>query len=283
MTAHPTDLAPAADLAPGLPNEAPWLESSFTEARRLRHDGWDGARMASFCATLAETGVVTEACRAAGMSAQSAYALRHRDPVFAGAWAAALAKGRERLADDLLARAMKGEVVQVWQNGCIVAEQHRFDNKLALAILRRLDPLAETGATSTAPRRAAGEGTPAAPAATPALNGGWPDLLTALEADRPHEALTLLRGPETVEVDNPLVQPLDAAERAELEQLRARYRAGSRRPRPSWTGSTPPSGRTMRAPGRPTSRRPPIARGSRRVSGARATMYATAPRRSARW
>lgn len=167
---------------------------------------------------------MTDACRAAGMSAQSAYALRHRDPVFAGAWAAALAMGRERLPDHLLARAMKGEVVQVWQNGCIVAEQHRYDNKLALAILRRLDRLAETGATSAAPRRAAGEGRPAAPAATPALNGGWPDLLTALEADRPHEALILLRTAETDEVGYPPVQPLHAAERAQLGQLRARYR-----------------------------------------------------------
>jgi len=56
MTAHLTDFNPATELAPDLPNEAPWLEFSFTETRRLRHDGWDGARMASFCAALAETG-----------------------------------------------------------------------------------------------------------------------------------------------------------------------------------------------------------------------------------
>ncbi len=38
---------------PGLPNEAPWLESSFGETRRLRHDGWDGPKAAAFCARLA--------------------------------------------------------------------------------------------------------------------------------------------------------------------------------------------------------------------------------------
>ena len=56
------------------------LEDSFFETRRLRPDGWGGPEKAVFCRTLAETGVVTDACRACGMSAQSAYALRHRDP-----------------------------------------------------------------------------------------------------------------------------------------------------------------------------------------------------------
>ena len=75
------------------PALATCLEDSFFETRRLRKDGWDGASMATFIGTLAETGVVTFACRACGMSAQSAYALRHRDPLFAKAVGSGLVDG----------------------------------------------------------------------------------------------------------------------------------------------------------------------------------------------
>lgn len=55
-----------------------------------RHDGWTGGRMAVFCRSLADTGVVAAAARAAGMGKQSAYKLRARLPEFAAAWDAAL-------------------------------------------------------------------------------------------------------------------------------------------------------------------------------------------------
>jgi hypothetical protein len=125
------------------------------EALRFpRHDGWTGEKMADFCETLAETAVVADACDAAGMSPSGAYAARRRDPVFAAAWDAALSIARERLADTLLARSMEGNVELLYKDGVKVGERHVLDNRLGLAILRRLDRLAETGmAVSTVGQR----------------------------------------------------------------------------------------------------------------------------------
>ena len=162
------------------------LEDSFTDTKRLREGGWDGPRIAAFIATLAETGIVTYACRACGMSAKSAYALRHRDPIFAGAWEAALAMARVRLADELLARSLKGSHEALLRDGAIVAERQHYDNKLAFSILRRLDRRAELGSTF---------GTPAAwerPRPVPAASGQWQDLLDALTEDRRDDAGALL-------------------------------------------------------------------------------------------
>jgi hypothetical protein len=108
----------------------------------IRHDGWTGEKMAIFCETLAETAIVAEACEAARMGISGAYAARRRSPVFAAAWDAALSIARERLADTLLARSMKGNVEQIYKDGELVGERHFLDNRLGLQILRRLDRLA---------------------------------------------------------------------------------------------------------------------------------------------
>nr|NUR38126.1 hypothetical protein [Sphingomonas sp.] len=115
----------------------------------IRHDGWTGEKMAIFCETLAETAVVADACEAARMGISGAYAARRRNPVFAAAWDAALSIARERLADTLLARSMEGNVEQIFRDGELVGERHFLDNRLGLAILRRLDRLAETTARAT--------------------------------------------------------------------------------------------------------------------------------------
>src|SRR5688500_9294213 len=107
------------------------LEDSFTDTKRLLEGGWDGPKMSAVIATLAVTGIVTFACRACDMSAKSAYALRPRDPVFAGAWEAALDMARVRLADELLARSLKGSHEALLRGGAIVAERQHYDNKLA--------------------------------------------------------------------------------------------------------------------------------------------------------
>lgn len=124
---------------------APVPTSGVEALPAARHDGWTGDKIAIFCETLAETAVVIEACDAAGMSASGAYAARRRNPIFAAAWDAALTIARERLADTLLARAMEGNVEQIWRDGVVVGERHVLDNRLGLALLRRLDRLAETG------------------------------------------------------------------------------------------------------------------------------------------
>ena len=171
---------------PDSPALANLFDDSFTETCCLRHDGWDGQKMARFCEVLAETGIVIDACRAARMSAKSAYALRHRDPLFARAWEAALSMARARLADELLARSLRGSVEQIIRDGGVVGERHHYDNKLALAVLRRLDRRAELGATfRTLPAREV-------PSPAPAVSGEWQPLLDAMSQERSVDVARLL-------------------------------------------------------------------------------------------
>lgn len=126
------------------------LNESFAEterhARRCRHDGWTPERQARFLEALAACGVVVDACKAVGLSAQSAYAFRNRRAgcAFAITWDAVLVhRARGRLSDELMSRAMNGCIEAVHVNGCITGERHRYDNRLSMAVLTRLDRLAE--------------------------------------------------------------------------------------------------------------------------------------------
>ena len=140
--------------------------------------------------------------------------LRQREPLFARAWESALSLARERLADDLLARSLKGSAEQIIRNGCIWGERHAYDNKLAFAILRRLDRRAELGATFRTP--------PAdrIPDPVPAVSGDWQLLLEALGEDRKEDAALLLTPipREVDEVDDPPVEGVEGDELDDVEQ-----------------------------------------------------------------
>lgn len=73
------------------------------QVRAIRHDGWTKARRKTFLEVLATTCNVRGAAAASGMTATGAYTLRQRDAEFAGAWAAAIADGGDRLKEKLLA------------------------------------------------------------------------------------------------------------------------------------------------------------------------------------
>ncbi|MGE5564176.1 MAG: hypothetical protein ACM3ZV_12860 [Bacillota bacterium] len=109
----------------------------------VRHDGWTGERMAAFLETLADTGLVTEACRAAGMSREAARQLRNRDPIFDAAYAAAASRARSVVADGLLERSITGTVEHYYRDGVLVGERRHYESWLGLAVLRRLDRQAE--------------------------------------------------------------------------------------------------------------------------------------------
>ncbi len=65
-------------------------------SRRCRSDGWTTERQLRFLDVLARTRSVSAAARAAGMSRESAYRLRARDPhgLFAAAWDRAVGADR---------------------------------------------------------------------------------------------------------------------------------------------------------------------------------------------
>jgi hypothetical protein len=101
--------------------------------------GWTGFSRRLFLSILAESGKVGEACDATGLVRSGAYALRNRDPVFAAGWDAAAALARAPLADRLAEQAIDGITDTVTRADGSTATRHRFDGRLSIAVLNRLD------------------------------------------------------------------------------------------------------------------------------------------------
>lgn len=106
-------------------------------AVRARHDGWTPAKQRAFVEHLADTGCVTDAAALVGMSTQSAYALRRRDPcsVFAHAWDCAVQLGDKKLHDLAIERVTKGTVTPIFYRGEQVGERVVHDNRLLTFLL----------------------------------------------------------------------------------------------------------------------------------------------------
>ncbi|HET9640915.1 MAG TPA: hypothetical protein VFP12_17110 [Allosphingosinicella sp.] len=109
--------------------------------RRRRCDGLTPERQVVFLDALARCGVAADAARAAGVSRDTAYSLRNRAEgrAFALGWDAAMLMSRGRVADELHCRALNGVVDRIYRNGELWGERHRYDNRLAMAVLTRLD------------------------------------------------------------------------------------------------------------------------------------------------
>jgi hypothetical protein len=104
-----------------------------------RRDGWTPFARRLFLEVLAETGRVSRACEYCQLTPQSAYALRARDPLFAASWDAACELARAPLADALYEKALDGMTETITKDGEVVAERHRYDSRLSIAVLHRLD------------------------------------------------------------------------------------------------------------------------------------------------
>lgn len=115
--------------------------------------GWTAERKALFLDRLAAHGNARAACRGVGLSAEAAYRLRRRDPLFARAWAAALVLARENGLQVLGERAIEGVEEEIYYRGELVGSRRRYDSRLLLAHLARLDRLVdEDGAGADAGR-----------------------------------------------------------------------------------------------------------------------------------
>lgn len=117
-------------------------------AASIRRDGWTEARKTRFLEHLAQRGNVRAACTAVGMSHEAAYQLRRRDALVARAWAAALELAREASAQVLACRALDGIEEDVWHRGEVVGTRRRYDSRLLLAHMARLDAAVATGDAS---------------------------------------------------------------------------------------------------------------------------------------
>ncbi len=92
----------------------------------------------AFVATLAATGIVTQAARSVGVSLEALYKLRHRIGAegFSAAWDAAVDRGMSRLEDCALERAIAGEERPVVWDGRVVTTWKRYDTALLMFLLR---------------------------------------------------------------------------------------------------------------------------------------------------
>lgn len=111
-------------------------------APRPRANGWTADRQRQFIATLANTGSVAEAARAAGINARSAYRLRAdpRGAAFARAWEAALMTAAARLTAVAFDRAIVGSPRRLWRDGELIATQTVPSDQMLMFLLRHLQP-----------------------------------------------------------------------------------------------------------------------------------------------
>lgn len=128
-------------------DDMPLEQLAFTPVPgKPRHDGWTAERQKGFILRLALSGCVSVAARGVGMTRRSAYRLLDRpgSESFAEAWGRALGWGQDRTLDKSLERALLGETVPIVRDGRVVGERHRYDNRLAMAVLNALDRRADT-------------------------------------------------------------------------------------------------------------------------------------------
>jgi hypothetical protein len=114
-------------------------EVQETSQIACRRDGWTPFARKVFLSALAESGRVNFACQCAGLSKQSAFGLRTRDPVFAAGWDAACHMARSVLANELMELAIGGVTDTIMRNGEVLVERRRHDPRLSIAVLNRLD------------------------------------------------------------------------------------------------------------------------------------------------
>jgi hypothetical protein len=181
---------------------------------------------ARFCEVLAEKGAVTAACRAVGKHRDTIYEHLRTDPAFAAACDAARFQARPRLADRLMEDSIEGSADYLYRDGVLVGERRYTDNRLAYAMLRRLDKLAEQQAE-------------------PAARGRKFDPKLALRALRTGSEGDLAAALATIESDTSDDPPFQDNSGDDLSGSNFRTdRVWEERPGVWWTNFAPPEGFT---------------------------------------
>lgn len=108
------------------------------------------ATQAQFVEILSQWGNVRAAAQQVGVSRQHLYRMRRASAQFREMWDAALLLARPQVEEVLADRALNGVQEVVYYHGEAVATRTRFDSRLLLAHLARLDRLATTYGVATA-------------------------------------------------------------------------------------------------------------------------------------
>lgn len=130
-----------------VPSDTPYLDANGYDPadyrwvpvrRKPRADGWSDSKQRDFIEALADSGSVSDAAHAVGMSPSTAYRLR-RSPggeAFAGAWDAAVAQAVGMLVDVAFDRAINGTVEPVLDaEGRRVGSKHRPGDRMLMFLL----------------------------------------------------------------------------------------------------------------------------------------------------
>ena len=97
-------------------------------------------RKKRFLEVLAQSGNVSRAARAAGVSRGAAYAKRQREPSFAKTWDEALAEALDHLEETLMARALEGTTRPVHFQGKEIGSVQSYSDQLAMFLLKARRP-----------------------------------------------------------------------------------------------------------------------------------------------
>ena len=109
---------------------------------RYRHDGLTPARQVSLIQTMAACGCIREACAKVGISPEAVYELRRRPDAqsFRLAMDLALDGAADAVEDAMYGRAINGVEVPHYYKGELVGTHRRYDERLAMFILRYRKP-----------------------------------------------------------------------------------------------------------------------------------------------
>jgi DNA-binding phage protein len=147
----PNALTTAADTPDTPPDTAPAAQTAVTIPADLPPD-LPRETLAAFVATLAQWGNVRAAAQQAGVSRAHLYRMRRASVQFRTLWDAALLLARPQVEEVLADRALNGVQETVFYHGEEVATRTRYDSRLLLAHLARLDRLGTSHAVAQTAR-----------------------------------------------------------------------------------------------------------------------------------
>src|SRR5205085_4915080 len=109
---------------------------------RYRHDGLTPARQVALVQAMAACGCIREACARVGVSREAVYELRRRPDAqsFRLAMDLALDGAADAVEDAMYGRAINGVEVPHYYKGELVGTHRRYDERLAMFILRYRKP-----------------------------------------------------------------------------------------------------------------------------------------------
>ena len=162
---------------------------------RPRHDGFTPERQALFLDALANSGSVSVAAEAAGISRTAVYNLRNREgadgETFRSAWDDRLKQAVAVLAETAFQRAVHGVEEPVFYKGEQCGTRMRYNDRLLIFLLKTLDP--DTYAPAS---RASDSRRPATPRSASTLSTSRPASPAGVHAGRPASVSTSSTRPD---------------------------------------------------------------------------------------